>query len=181
MHCHEVSEYMHLAIDGTLEPATQHELDQHLAECASCKQRYERLNQAVAFLQASQMAEPPSGMRDRVMHDIRIRRRRRRRMLAWARGIMWALLAIALGALAVLALPAAREMLASDQSVYASIVRSVLIFYQFGLGLAGGMRVILMALFGRTGTATLAIYAALAAAVATAWLRVIVRGASVRA
>ncbi|MGC9359141.1 MAG: anti-sigma factor family protein [Anaerolineae bacterium] len=172
---------MHLAIDGMLEPAEQYELERHLAECSACRQRYERLSEAVALLQASQMVEPPLGMPDRVMHEIRLHKRRKRRMLAWARGIMWALLVIALAAIAILAVPAAQEMLASDQSVYASIVRNLLSLYQFGLGLASGMRVILVALFGQTSTATLAIYATLAAGVATVWLRVIARGASMRA
>jgi anti-sigma factor RsiW len=181
MHCQEASERMHLAIDGMLEPTQQYELERHLAECIACKRRYEHLNQAVAFLQASRMAEPPSGMHGRVMHRVRMRKQRRRQVLAWARGIMWALLVIALAALAMLALPAAREMLVLDQSAYASIVRSLLILYQFGLGLAVGMRVILAALFGQASSVTLAVYAALAAGVATIWLRVIARAASVRA
>ena len=95
---------------------------------------------------------------------------------------MWAILAVAMATLAVLAVSTAQEMLSSNQSIYASVLRNVLALYQFGMSIARGMRVILVALFGQTNIGMLAIYAALATVVAIAWVRVVVaRGASARA
>ena len=179
MHCQEASERMHLAIDGMLEPSRLQELEEHLAACPACRQRHDSLHEAVALMDASQMAEPPSDMTSRVMREIRARQRRRHLILTWARVAMWAILAVAMAALAVLAVSTAQEMLSSNQSIYASVLRNVLALYQFGMSIARGMRVILVALFRQTNTGMLAIYAVLATVVAIAWVRVVVaRGAS---
>lgn len=176
MRSQETSEHISLAADSELAPEKMNELEERIETCDQCQRTRRALATVDALLANACMAEPPAGMANQVMQRIRAHKRRRARMLVWARRAMWLVIVAATTALLTIALTSTRTVLRTESTPYAGLVRNLVAFAQLGGTLAGGMRVIVSAFVEQINLAPLAMYVALALAVGAVWMRVIARG-----
>ena len=176
MRCREASERLSLAADGQLAAEELRVLNEHIEGCMACQQTQQRLVSVDALLTSPRTVEPPASMTNQVMDRVRAHKRRRALVLAWSRRAMWLVIIAATAALVAIAFSSAQDLLRSESSVYASLVRSLLAVIQLGGTLARGMQVVGSALVQRMNLAILAMYAALAIAVAAVWMRLVARG-----
>ncbi len=176
MRGHKASERLSLAADGQFTAEELRVLNEHDKGCVACQRMQQRLTAVDALLASPRMVEPPASMTNQVMDRVRAHKRRRALVLAWSRRAMWLVIVAATAALVAIALSSAQDVLRSESSVYASLVRSLLAAIQLGSTLARGMQVIGSAIVQRMNLAILAMYAALAIAVAALWMRLVARG-----
>jgi anti-sigma factor (TIGR02949 family) len=76
MNCEEADRFLDAYLDGELDPAERAELEQHLAGCAECQQKLDRLRQFREFFTANAPHYPaPPELKGKVLARIEIRRR----------------------------------------------------------------------------------------------------------
>jgi len=77
-HNQAMSELMSLAIDGLLEAGDQHQLQHHLASCATCRSEWKAMQQASALFEQSPVVGPPLGFAIRVERRLEEKAKKRR-------------------------------------------------------------------------------------------------------
>jgi anti-sigma factor (TIGR02949 family) len=76
MNCEEADRFLDAYLDGELDPAKRAELEQHLAGCAECQQKLDRLRQFREFFTANAPHYPaPPELKGKVLARIEVRRR----------------------------------------------------------------------------------------------------------
>lgn len=94
--------------------------ERHLSECEACRQEVAELRDTAALLGTAASAQPPSGLHDRVMAQVRMVRQvtppaislalaRERRRRRWMRRISWGAAGVLVGCGAALGVIAVRE------------------------------------------------------------------------
>lgn len=65
--CQQVAEWIEQALEGSLPPRQERELQRHLESCAHCRQRYQREELAMKALRLLPSQEPPADLNERIM------------------------------------------------------------------------------------------------------------------
>ncbi|HXM01998.1 MAG TPA: zf-HC2 domain-containing protein, partial [Chthoniobacterales bacterium] len=76
MNCEEADRFLDAYLDGELDPAKRAELEEHLAGCAECQQKLDRLRQFREFFTANAPHYPaPPELKGKVLARIEVKRR----------------------------------------------------------------------------------------------------------
>jgi len=70
MKCSKASELMSLRLDGLLDSATQESLDQHMASCQPCEDKWRVLCELSELFQSAPLIAPAPGFTARVTHRV---------------------------------------------------------------------------------------------------------------
>lgn len=65
--CYDAEQLIERALDGTIAPRQERQLQRHLARCQRCRQRYARQQRALEAMMALPPPEPPTDMPQRVL------------------------------------------------------------------------------------------------------------------
>jgi len=83
MRCDQITEYLSAYIENDLEPGLRLNVDQHIEECAQCREDLAALNEVFSTLATQQMdREPPAMLHDNVMRRVRLDQREKRLTVA---------------------------------------------------------------------------------------------------
>ena len=94
--CRDISQLMSLALDRSLTQGESCDLEEHLAQCPTCQEEWEAMQNTSHLLTNAPLVSSPPGFTDRVMQRLAQRQARRRRLLTGA-----ALLVVCLSLLAL--------------------------------------------------------------------------------
>ncbi len=76
----DLSEMMSMALDGLLDPNSLQEVEEHVATCPTCGQKWQSMQRASRLLAASEMPGPPLGFSTRVERELAAGATHRRRV-----------------------------------------------------------------------------------------------------
>ena len=70
MNCADVEILLCDYVDGTLAASQRVALEEHVRDCASCRELSEGVSEAVTFVERAAVVEPPPALLTRLLHDI---------------------------------------------------------------------------------------------------------------
>lgn len=76
----DLSEMMSLALDSLLDPGNRRQVEEHVATCLECRQKWQSMQRTSALLAGSAMPGPPLGFSTRVERKLEAGAARRRRL-----------------------------------------------------------------------------------------------------